>query len=156
MNCVTCIPGFYFYDNECVSECPDGYRVNDEQTCYRASETTWPFITMVGPLIFFTAVVISNCKDKRTKPITGFIALESSFMVFFWIYQTIFLLRDNHNSSPILITFALIANYIINCIFYDFLKTRILNGRDKLFAEYQKSFSATQKLIMNFSMLTSF
>lgn len=111
---------------------------------------------MVGPLIFFTAVVISNCKDKRTKPITGFIALESSFMVFFWIYQTIFLLRDNHNSSPILITFALIANYIINCIFYDFLKTRILNGRDKLFAEYQKSFSATQKLIMNFSMLTSF
>ncbi len=68
----------------------------------------------------------------------------------------VFMIRDNHNSSPILIAFALLANFVINCIFYEFLKTRILNGRDKQFFEYQKKFSGTQKMIMNFAMLTSF
>lgn len=111
---------------------------------------------MVAPVIFLLAIAISNIKDKRTKPITAFIALESSFMVGFLIYQMIFLLKDSHNSSPILIAVALVANYACNCIFYEFLKARVLHGKDKLFNEYQSTFPSTSKLILKFSMLTSF
>jgi len=135
--CTTCIPGFYFLDGECISECPKGYVVNDDQQCYRASENTLPFITMVGPVAFLLTVAISNIVDKRTKPITGFLALNSSYMTFFWVYQIVFLLRDGHNSAPILIAVGLGANYVINCIFYEFLKSRLLNGKDKLFNAYQ-------------------
>jgi len=118
---------------------------DDNQTCYRASETIFPFISMAGPLIFLIAVSISNAVDQRTKPITGFIALQSAWMVGFWIYQMIFLLRDGHNSSPIIIAFALLANFCINCIFYEFIKARLLNGKDKMFAEHCTIYKGTTK-----------
>lgn len=154
--CTSCIPGFYFHNNECVSECPSGYQVDDQQTCYRASEMILPFITMAAPVVFLLAIAISNTVAKTTKPITAFIALQSSFMVGFWVYQMIFLLKDKHNSSPILIAVALVANYACNCIFYEFLKNRLLHGKDKKFNEYQSTFPATAKCILNFSMLSSF
>ena len=77
-------------------------------------------------------------------------------MTGFWIYQIVFLIKDGHNSSPILIAFALLCNYAINCIFYEFAKTRILFGKDKSFKEYSDAYKATQKAIMTWSMLTSF
>lgn len=122
-NCLTCITGFYFHENTCVSECPSGYKVDDNQACYRASEQILPFITMIAPLAFLTTAVISNHKYKRTtKPVTAFIALQGSWMVIFWLYQLIFMLKDGHSGSPLIIAFALILNYIINCIFYSFIK----------------------------------
>jgi len=45
-----------------------------------------PFITMAAPVLFLLAIAISNTVDKRTKPITAFISLQSSFMVGFWVY----------------------------------------------------------------------
>jgi len=111
---------------------------------------------MIAPVSFLFSVAISNSVDKKTKPITAFIALQSSFMTAFWVYQMVFMLKDKHSSSPLIVAAALIANYALNCVFYEFLKTRMLNGRDKAFNEYQTSFKGTAKLIMNFSMLTSF
>lgn len=111
---------------------------------------------MIGPFLFLVAMSISNCKDKRTKPITGFIALESSYLFFFWIYQMAFLLKDGHNSSPLIIIFALVCNLILNCVFYEFAKSRLLGGNDKLFKEYQSNYRRTQKNILFWSMLTSF
>ena len=45
-----------------------------------------PFITLVVPLFFLILIAISNYKTKETKPVTAFLALESSFLVVFWIY----------------------------------------------------------------------
>lgn len=134
--CSSCITGFYLHESTCLSECPSGYESDENQTCYRANETILPFITMIAPVVFLITVSISNAVDKRTRPITGFIALQSSFMIGFWVYQVIFLLKDGHNSSPMIIAFGLVANFILNCIFYEFLKTRILNKKDKLFLEH--------------------
>lgn len=111
---------------------------------------------MAAPVSFLLAIAISNTMDKRTRPITAFIALQSSFMVGFWVYQMIFLLKDEHNSSPILVAVALVANFACNCIFYEFLKGRLLLGKDKQYNEYQQSFPRTAKAILNFAMLTSF
>ena len=144
------------FENECISECPSGYQVTDDAMCYRADEMTLPFISMIGPFMFLLTVSISNCKDKRTRPITAFIAMESAYLFFFWIYQMSFMLKDDHNSSPLIIAFALVMNLILNCIFYDFAKTRLLGGNDKLFKEYQETYRRTQKNILFWSMLTSF
>ena len=111
---------------------------------------------MVAPVTFLFAIAISNVKDKRTKPITAFIALESCFMVGFLVYQLIFLLKDSHNSSPILISVALVGNYACNCIFYEFLKARVLHGKDKLYNDYRTTFPGTAKMILRFSIVTSF
>ena len=111
---------------------------------------------MAAPVSFLLAIAISNVKDKRTKPITAFIALESAFMIGFLVYQMIFLLKDSHNSSPILIAVALVASYMCNCVFYEFLKARVLVGKDKLYNEYQTTFPRTSKMILTFAMLTSF
>ena len=77
-------------------------------------------------------------------------------MVGFWIYQMIFMLKDDHKSSPIIIAFALIANVTLNCIFYEFIKARVLHGKDKLFSQHQDVYKRTAKSIINWSMLTSF
>ena len=64
--------------------------------------------------------------------------------------------KDGHSGSPILIAFALIFNYIINCIFYSFIKQRLINGKDPLYQEYCVNYGRTQRLILNWCMLTSF
>ena len=88
---------------------------------------------MIAPVSFIIAAAISNRRERRTKPITAFVALQSSWLVGFWIYQLSFMLKDEHRSSALLIGIALILNVILNCIFYEFLKKRMLNGRDKSF-----------------------
>ena len=115
-----------------------------------------PFITLVVPLFFLILIAISNYKTKETKPVTAFLALESSFLVIFWIYQLIFMLKDGHTASGSVIALALVANYILNCVFYEFYKIRIDKGHDKLYADYKQGFPATQKTIIVWMMLTSF
>ena len=68
----------------------------------------------------------------------------------------VFLIKDGHKSSPIIIAFAILANYAINCMFYEYIKANILNGKDKVFAEHKASYPRTSKSIVNWSMLTSF
>ena len=114
-----------------MDECPDGYQVDENQTCYRAAENIFPFITMVGPIIFLLVVLISVMVNHRaTKPITAFIALQSAWMTGFWVYQVIFLIRDNHNSSPIIVVMAIFFNYCINCFFYEYMRNKMLKGKD--------------------------
>ena len=112
---------------------------------------------MIFPVAFLIIAMVSNHKHKRTtKPITAFIALQGSWMVGFWVYQIIFMWKDGHSGSPILIAFALIFNYIINCIFYSFIKQRLINGKDPLYQQYCVTHGRTQRWILNWSMLTSF
>ena len=92
--CVSCLTGYFLYGNECVSECPRNYQVDDNQACVRAAEPTLPFVTMIGPVLFMLIIGVSMCIDRRTKPIVAFIALQSSWMVGFWVYQLIYLMRD--------------------------------------------------------------
>lgn len=93
---------------------------------------------MVGPVTFLILVLISTAVDHRsTKPITAFIALQSAWMSGFWVYQVIFLLRDDHNSSPIIVVMAIFFNVCINCFFYEYMRNKMLKGKDKLFNEYQ-------------------
>ena len=64
-------------------------------------------------------------------------------MIGFWVYMGIFLLKDGHNASASVVAFALLANYILNCIFYEFYKIRIDKGHDKLYAEYKRDYPTT-------------
>ena len=77
-------------------------------------------------------------------------------MVVFWVYMGAFLIKDGHNASASVLGFALLANYILNCIFYEFYKIRIDKGHDKLYAVYKEQYPTTQKQIMTWSMITSF
>lgn len=129
-NCLSCLTGFYFHENQCVDECPSGYKVDEAQTCYRASEPVLPFITMVGPVVFLLIVSISSACKSRTKPITAFIALQSAWMTGFYVYQLVYLVRDGHSDSPLIIVLALFCNYCINCFFYEYMKNEILRGKD--------------------------
>ena len=115
-----------------------------------------PFITMLAPISFLIAAAISNHKHVRTKPISVFLALQSSWMVGFWLYQVIFMIKDGHRSSPTMIAVALLFNLTLNCIFYEFLKARYLNGKDKGYTEYQNQYPRTSRWILNMSMLTTF
>ena len=82
-------------------------------------------------------IFISNHKTKETKPVTAFLALESSFLVVFWFYLLIFLLKDGHTASASVVALALVANYMLNCVFYEFYKIRIDKGHDSLYATYK-------------------
>ena len=68
----------------------------------------------------------------------------------------VFLVKDGHNASASVVAFALVANYILNCIFYEFYKIRIDKGHDKLYSDYKYAYPATQKAIITWSMITSF
>jgi uncharacterized membrane protein len=139
-----------------LEECPTAYLVDDNNHCYRASETILPFITLIAPLIFSIVIGISYCQYRKTKPITAFIALQSAFLAGFWFYQMLFLLKDGHNSSPLIVAFAITCDYLINCTFYEFLKTYILTGEDIFYTEYRDNYTRTSKAITTWSMVTSF
>jgi hypothetical protein len=139
-----------------VEECPSGYKLGEDNVCFRASERVLPFITLLAPLFFLLLIACSNCKTKNTRPITAFLALQSAFMVFFWLYMGVFMVKDGHNASASVVAFALLANTIVNCMFYEFYKIRIDKGHDKLYAEYKRAYPNTQKAIITWSMITSF
>ena len=91
---------------------------------------------MLPSVVFGIIILVSLRKHKNTRPITAFISLESAYLCGFWLYHMIFLLKDGHESSPIIVAFALCANFCINCTFYEFLKMYILSGQDQAFSEY--------------------
>ena len=74
--------------------------------------------------------------DRRTEPITTFIALQSPWMVAFWTYQLVYLLRDGHSASARMLAGVLAANYVINCWFYGYVRTRLMNSTDAQFKVY--------------------
>lgn len=82
-------------------------------------------------------ISISNCKTYNTRPFSSFLALESSWLVVFWYYLLIFLIKDGHSASTIIVVIGLVCNYFINYLFYDFYKDRLLK-EDKYYQEYKK------------------
>ena len=70
-----------------------------------------------------------NPSDKDynwTRPYSAFLALQAAVHVIFWFYWVVFLAKDGHKASSTLMAIALINNYIINCIWYNYYKDRIL------------------------------
>ena len=69
---------------------------------------------------------ISRVMYPKTRIYNAFLALEGAFLVFFWFYMLAFLIKDNHKASATMIGAALVCNYIINLIWYNFYKERVL------------------------------
>lgn len=76
-------------------------------------------------------------------------------MVFFWIYMLVFLILDKHTASASIVSIALLANYTINYLWYEFYTDR-LKKLDKLFIEYKQKYPKSDRLIKFISVLTSF
>jgi len=70
-------------------------------------------------------ILVSYVLYPRTRFFTSFLAIESFFMVFLFIYLLSFLLKDGHRSSSGIVIVALILNTIINIRWYYFYKRRI-------------------------------
>lgn len=100
-------------------------------------------------------VVISNFKTYDTRPFSSFLSLESAWLVAFWFYYIIFLIKDGHSASSLLVAFALISNYIVNYLFYDFYKDRILK-EDKHYQAYLVEHKKTADRVLTWSMILSF
>lgn len=106
-------------------------------------------------------IAISRCINKQTRIYNSFLALEGAFLVFFWIYMLIFLIKDFHKASATMIGLALINNYIINMVWYNFYKERILTAKVNAiggytYGDYKNTYKCTQKTILIFSMITTF
>jgi transposase len=54
-----------------------------------------------------------------------------------------------------LVIFALLCNYILNCIFYDFYKERMLK-EDLKYLEYKTENKTAAAQIIQWSMITTF
>ena len=100
-------------------------------------------------------VLISKVIDRQTKGFTAFIALESVAMVFFWIYMLIFLIMDKHTASATIVSVALLGNYTVNYLWYEFYNDR-LKKHDKIYQEYRNKYPKTDRFIKFFAVLTSF
>jgi hypothetical protein len=109
-------------------------------------------VVTVGIII---TVAISNCYTYETRPFSSFLALESAWLVFFWVYYIAFLIKDGHSASTLLVIFALLCNYILNCIFYDFYKERMLK-EDLKYLEYKTENRTAAAQIIQWSMITTF
>lgn len=90
------MPGYYLYGNECLSECPATYLSDELSICYKASEPTLPFVTLIGTILIMILVIISKICHRDTKPFRAFLALESAYLQLFWIYWVVFLYKDGH------------------------------------------------------------
>lgn len=110
---------------------------------------------MVVTLGIFVTIAISSCKTPNTRNLTSFLALESAWRVAFMYYYLAFLIKDGHSASTLLVAFALVSNYVLNWIFYEFYKDRLLK-EDSHFNEYKEINKPAQNQIMNWSMILSF
>jgi hypothetical protein len=136
--CTTCLPGFLLHKSQCVSKCPANYQPDPvDSTCFKANEFTMPFVTMSVTIGILLVVVASNIKTYDTRPFSAFLALESSWLVVFWFYYAFFLIKDGHSASTILVAFALLSNYIINYLFYEFWRTRLCK-EDTQYQQYRE------------------
>jgi Ca2+/Na+ antiporter len=100
--------------------------VDENNLCYLARETVAPFITLSGTVIIIITIAVSRCLKPSTRIYNSFLALEGAFLVLFWFYMLVFLIKDNHKASATMIGVALTCNYIINFVWYNFYKERIL------------------------------
>jgi len=100
-------------------------------------------------------VLISKSIDRQTKGFTAFIALESVSMVFFWIYMLVFLIMDKHTASATIVSVALLGNYTVNYLWYEFYNDR-LKKHDKIYQAYRNKYPKMDRFIKFFAVLTSF
>lgn len=120
------MPGFVFFENQCLDSCPRNYQPDKSNICYQASEFTIPFATLIVTIGIICTVSISNLKTYNTRPFSSFLALESAWLVIFWFYYGAFLIKDGHEASTMLVAFALVSNYVLNYLFYEFYKERLV------------------------------
>lgn len=106
-------------------------------------------------VIIVGVILISKAKYHETKGFTAFIALESVSMVFFWIYMLVFLIMDKHTASASIVSVALLGNYTVNYLWYEFYTDR-LKKQDKIYQEYRTKFPKTDRFIKFVAILTSF
>jgi hypothetical protein len=86
---------------------------------------------------------ISNCKTYNTRPMSAFLALEGAWRVAFLFYYIAFLIKDGHSASTLLVAFALVSNYVLNWIFYEFYKERLLK-EDNYYKEFKELHKKSQ------------
>lgn len=146
---------------QCLTSCPVNYAADAQSQCYLAKETVAPFVTLIGTVLIILLVAVSRCWKPQTRIYNAFLALEGAYLVFFWIYMLVFLIKDYHKASATMIGIALINNYIINLIWYNFYKERVLTQQPNAvggmtYGEYKNTYKCTQKTILIFSLLTTF
>ena len=67
----------------------------------------------------------------------------------------VFLIRDKHTASATIVSMALVGNFTVNYLWYEFYNDR-LKKHDKLFQEYRNKYPKTDRFIKFFAVLTSF
>jgi len=130
--CTSCSPTTYLFGTSCLAECPQFYLPDSKNVCYKASQLTLPFISQAVTVLIVGLVLLSKAIDRLTKGFTAFLALESVAMVLFWIYMLIFLIMDKHTASATIVSVALLGNYTVNYLWYEFYNDR-LKKHDKLY-----------------------
>ena len=66
--CLECMPGYYVYEGMCVSDCPEDFRIGDEEKhCVRITINDlgifyFPFLMIAG--ILSLIVIFGKCKKK--------------------------------------------------------------------------------------------
>jgi hypothetical protein len=83
-------------------------------------------------VLIVVLILISKAVDRQTKGFTAFLAMESVAMVYFWIYMLVFLIMDKHTASASIVSVALLGNYTVNYLWYEFYTDR-LKKQDKLY-----------------------
>jgi hypothetical protein len=92
---------------------------------------------------------------KETAPWITFMALESSWMVFYWVYMLIFLIMDGHHASATLVSFAIFANFVINYLWYEFYNDKLYKN-DVMFQNFDRKWPKTTKGIKYTALLINF
>lgn len=139
----------------CVDKCPATYLPDDNNVCYKASEQTYPFISLIMPGFIIVLILISFCLTRETKPFVLFLGLESCAMVVFWIYMLVFLVRDGHQASATLVSLALFANWVINYLWWEYYNDKLYKN-DIPFQEFDALYPKTTKAIKILCLLINF
>jgi len=127
--CTSCSPSTYLYGTTCVDKCPPTYLPDEKNVCYEAAQPTVPFITLIVPLSIIIVILVSYFGyTKETAPYITFLALESCWMVLFWIYMLGFLIADGHHASATLVSVAIFANFVINYLWWEFYNDKLINN----------------------------
>lgn len=115
----------YFYENQCLTQCPKFYLPNADNVCEKSDEPTYPFLSFAASGLVLLLVLLSQCIFPPTRLFTAYLALQSLVMVPLWVYLLLFLLKDQHYSSVALVGIGLAANCLLNLSWYSYYSHKI-------------------------------
>jgi len=110
---------------------------------------------MIFTVTIFIVCWVSKCKYDRTRRISGFIALESHFIIYFWIYMITFMMLDENYTSATIAMCGMIANFAINWLWLRYYHDS-LTIKDQSYNAYRDHYPKMNKLIVFFSFLVTF